>query len=624
MCGICGIITKADITPTDTQRVMAMNKALVHRGPNSAGYFSAQHITLAMRRLSIIDLAGGQQPLFNEDRTIALIINGEIYNYVELRDELEAKGHVFATGSDCETVIHAYEQYGHEFIQQLRGMFAFCLYDARNEKVLLVRDRLGEKPLYLYEHKDFIAFSSEMKSLLVMLPYDKRILDPDALYTYFFYQYIPDPLTALKGVRKLPPATVLEINLSDGSQREKTYWSMCDIAPEHGSPEVTIRDILNDIETIIIRSDVPVGVSLSGGIDSSIIAILSARYYKKELHAFSVGYEGRPTHDERVFAEALAKRLRMQFHDIEIVQDEFVRDFDDMIFAMDDPIADIAGYGYYRVAREAKEVGVPVLLAGFGGDELFWGYLWAVRSVMYNRLKQHPATKPALLWNLLMSHKRELVERPWQTGSALMRQSFNADYLCYDLMPGFDFAAQNQKEMFTRSFLKDRDLSFPYSFFARHTFDQPEIDTPILLEELWMLSNCIPLGDRLSMAHSVEMRLPLLDYVLIQKTLALRKTHTTDYLLPPKQWLIDAIGSDLPNDIKERRKMGFTPPVATWIGAVVHKHRERITNGYLVRHAIISKPFLERALVNTMAYRDFLYRVLVLETWLMHYTEHHQ
>lgn len=622
MCGICGIITKTEITPADTQRVMAMNKALVHRGPNSAGYFSAKHITLAMRRLSIIDLAGGQQPLFNEDRTIALVINGEIYNYVELRDELKAKGHVFATGSDCETVIHAYEEYGNEFMQQIRGMFAFCLYDATREKVLLARDRLGEKPLYLYEHENFLAFSSEMKSLLMLLPQEKRIADPDALYTYFFYQYIPDPLTAMKGVRKLPPATVLEIDPSDFSRREKTYWSMYGIAPENGSPEVTIRDILNDIEKIIIRSDVPVGVSLSGGIDSSIIAILSTRYYKKELHAFSVGYEGRPAHDERVFAEALTEKLRMQFHEIEIAQDEFVRDFDDMIFAMDDPIADIAGYGYYRVAQEAKEAGVPVLLAGFGGDELFWGYLWAVRSVIYNTLKQHPATKLALFWKLIMSHKRALMERPWQTGSKLMRQSFNSDYLCYDLMPGFDFAAEHQKEMFTRSFLKDRNPFFPYSFFARHEFDQPEIDTPVLLEELWMLSNCIPLGDRLSMAHSVEMRLPLLDYVLIQKTLALRKIHKTDYLLPPKQWLIAAIEDDLPKDIKTRKKMGFTPPVATWIGAVVQKYRERMTNGYLVRHAIISKPFLERALVNTRIYQDFLYRALVLETWLMHYTEH--
>lgn len=621
MCGICGIIKKTEITPADTQQVVAMNKALVHRGPDSAGYFSAKHITLAMRRLSIIDLAGGQQPLFSEDKTIALVINGEIYNYIELRDELKAKGHMFATGSDCETVIHAYEEYGDEFMQHLRGMFAFCLYDAKGGKVLLARDRLGEKPLYLYENKDFLAFSSEMKSLLALLPQEKRIIDHDALYTYFFYQYIPDPLTALKGVRKLPPAAVLEIDLSDFSRRELKYWSMRDIAPENSDPAVTIRGVLNDIEKIIIRSDVPVGVSLSGGIDSSIIAILSARYYKKELHAFSVGYEGRPAHDERLFAKALAEKLNMQFHEIEIVQDEFVWDFDDMIFALDDPIADIAGYGYYRVAQKAKEAGVPVLLAGFGGDELFGGYLWAVRSVIYNTLKQNPATKLALFWKLMVSHKRALVKSPWQTGTKISRQSFNSDYLCYDLMPGFDFAAQNQKEMFTRSFLKDRNFSFPYSFFARHKFNQPEIETPVLLEELWMLSNCIPLGDRLSMAHSIEMRLPLLDYVLIQKTLALRKTQKTDYLLPPKQWLVDAIGDDLPKDIKERKKTGFTPPTAAWIRAVVQKNRERITNGYLVRHAIISKPFLERALANTRTHQDFLYRALVLETWLMHYTE---
>ena len=619
MCGICGIVKKAEITPADTGQVEVMNKALVHRGPDSAGYYSARHIALAMRRLSIIDLAGGRQPLFNEDKTIALVINGEIYNYVELRDELKAKGHVFATGSDCETVIHAYEEYGDEFTRHLRGMFAFCLYDAKKGKVLLARDRLGEKPLYLYESNDSLAFSSEMKSLLALIPKEKRCVDHDALYTYFFYQYIPDPLTALKGVRKLSPATILEIDLSDFSRREIKYWSMRDIAPDNSDPALTIRGVLNDIEQIIIRSDVPVGVSLSGGLDSSVIAILSARYCKKELHAFSVGYEGRPAHDERLFAKALAEKLNMKFHDIEIKQDEFVQDFDDMIFALDDPIADIAGYGYYRVAKKAKEAGVPVLLAGFGGDELFGGYRWAVQSIIYNALKQNFAARLALFWKMVANNKRALLKEPWQTGVKFARQSFGADYLCYDLMPGFDFAARNQNAMFARSFLEERDRSLPYSYFARHETSQAETETPVLLEEFWMLSNCIPLGDRLSMAHSIEMRLPLLDYVLIQKTLALRKAQKPDHLLPPKQWLIDAIGDDLPLDIKERKKVGFTPPTTSWIHAVVQNNRERITDGYLVRHAILSKPFLERALANTRMHQDFLYRALVLETWLMHY-----
>jgi asparagine synthase (glutamine-hydrolysing) len=621
MCGICGIIKRTEITPDDTRHVEVMNKALVHRGPDSAGSYSAKHIALAMRRLSIIDLAGGRQPLFNEDKTLALVINGEIYNYIELREELKAKGHVFATGSDCETVVHAYEEYGDEFLKRLRGMFAFCLYDAKSGKVLLVRDRLGEKPLYLYEGGDFLAFSSEMKSLLALIPKEARIIDHDALYTYFFYQYIPDPLTALKEVRKLSPATVLEIDLADFSRREIKYWSMRDIAMDDRDPAGALRGVLNDIEKIIIRSDVPVGISLSGGLDSSVIAILSARYCKKELHAFSVGYEGRPAHDERLLAKALAGKLNMRFHDIEISQDEFVRDFDAMVFALDDPIADIAGYGYYRVAQQAREAGVPVLMAGFGGDELFGGYRWAVQSVIYNALKRNPATRLALFWKMIANNKRALLKEPWQAGAKFARQSFGSDYLCYDLMPGFDFAAQNQDAMFTRSFLQSRDRALPYSYFTRHAFSRPGVETPILLEEFWMLSNCIPLGDRLSMAHSIEMRLPLLDYVLIQTALALRKAQNPDRLLPPKQWLIDAIGDDLPPEIKEREKVGFTPPTASWIRAVVEANRERITDGCLARHGIISKPFCELALADIAAHQDFLYRAVVLETWLMQYAE---
>ncbi|MEK7519661.1 MAG: asparagine synthase (glutamine-hydrolyzing) [Patescibacteria group bacterium] len=619
MCGICGIIKKEEVTDTDTRRVAAMNEALVHRGPNSASFFAAPYVSLAMRRLSIIDIAGGQQPLFNEDKTVALIINGEIYNFMELRQELEARGCRFRTRSDCETVVHAYQEYGDAFVNKLRGMFAFCLYDANKNMVILGRDRLGEKPLYLYETDTAIMFSSEMKSLLTALPKEAKVVNDDALYAYFFYQYIPEPLTVFRGVRKLPPATLLTINLTDLSCTERPYWSLRDIPPSAAEPVHAVQNALEEIGTIVIRSDVPVGVSLSGGIDSSVIAILAARHAPKQLHAFSVGYPGYPENDERRHAQALAEKLNMQFHDIEVTHDEFLNDFDRVVCDMDDPIADIAAYGYWRVARAARAAGVPVLLAGFGGDELFWGYPWAVQAVRHNTLKKSLLGKIMLWGSLLAENKRYTLYHPIRALAYAAQKSFGAGFLWYDRTPGFRFTEAHQQTMFTGQFLNGIDRQLPYRFFVHNTFARPDVDATALLDEIWMLSNCIPLGDRLTMAHSVEMRLPLLDYRLTETVLAARASGATDRFLAPKQWLTDAVRNILPPEIIQRKKRGFTPPTGTWIAHVVEKNRERILDGYLVRNNILNKAFLEQMLGNIKVHRDFLYKTVVLETWLAHY-----
>lgn len=616
MCSICGIIKNSDLTTSEVGHVAKMNDALTHRGPNDSGRFSARKIEMAMRRLSIIDLAGGQQPFFNEDKTLALIVNGEIYNYIELREELQAKGHLFTTASDCETLVHAYEEYGDDFLHHIRGMFAFCLYDKKKNKVILGRDRLGEKPIYLYETSEMIAFASELKALIPLIPKEERVLNYNAIYAYFFYQYIPEPHTAIRGIRKLPPATILEINLSEFSKTERRYWSMHSVPPIHGNHKKIIRGALNDIEKIIIRSDVPVGISLSGGIDSSVIAILSARY-KKNLHAFSVGYKGVPDNDERDMARSLAQTLGMRFHEIELSEDEFVQDFDTVISALDDPIADIAAYGYYCVSQKAREEGVPVLLAGFGGDELFGGYSWATQAITQNKLRRTFVTRLTLLGKIVFKQKRALITDPIQTIFQALYRSFSRGYIFYNLTPGFSFTQRKQRQMFSRSFLKKVDCEFPYSFFRNEHQDKPEVESVILLQELWMLSNCIPLGDRLSMAHAIELRLPLLDYVLVEQVLGLYKT--TDTIPHSKRWLVDAMGDDLPKEIAVRKKRGFTPPTTLWIDRIIQAKRERLRNGYLVRNNILSKAFIEEALSDPRTYQDFLYKVLTLETWIMHY-----
>jgi asparagine synthase (glutamine-hydrolysing) len=619
MCGIAGIISRAPITEGDRALVDRMNAALLHRGPNSAGAYQHGHLAMAMRRLSIIDLAGGSQPLFNEDGSIALVANGEVYNFVELRAELEARGHRFATHSDCETIVHAYEEYGDAFVARLRGMFAFCLYDVKRGRAIVGRDRLGEKPVYVYRTDDRIAFSSELKSLVELIPRDDRRVSLDAVELFFRLEYVPEPLTMLEGVTKLPKAGMLVVDTATFRAEERIYWSMLDVAPADGEPRAVVREALDDVGRIIIRSDVPVGVSLSGGIDSSVIALLARAHTDHPIHAFSVGYPGYPANDERGLARDLAERLSMEFHDIEITRDEFLRDFDAVVYAMDDPLADIAAYGYYRVSEAAREAGVPVLFAGFGGDELFWGYPMARASVDFNRMRRGLLGRMRFFRALLKRHPVALRTQPWWLLRYALSKAFGNDYLMYEFHPSYFQALRRRDAAFTPAFR--RATRHAWERVASPSAREPDVEiaTCALLFDYWIAGNCIPLGDRLSMAHSVEMRLPLLDYELVERVFALRRARGGDHELAQKAWLVDAMRDQLPADIAERKKLGFTPPTSDWIETVVAAHRERVLDGWLVANDVLSRDYVKRALGDVHANREFLYRALVLETWLAQY-----
>ncbi|MGD0806890.1 MAG: asparagine synthase (glutamine-hydrolyzing), partial [Anaerolineales bacterium] len=275
MCGITGWISREGLSELEREKVTRMNSLLQHRGPDGAGEFQHHNLAMAMRRLSIIDLQGGGQPLYNEDRTLALILNGEIYNFIELRGQLQARGHVFRTRCDAEMVLHLYEEYGDDCVHSLRGMFAFALWDGKRRRLLLARDRMGEKPLYLWEGKDRLIFASELKALLQSgaVPFE---LDPTGVSLFFNYQYVPEPATPIRGVRKLPPGHLLTIDLEPWQITERRYWNMEDAPPLKGSPAELLRAELETVSELVIRSDVPVGIALSGGLDSGSIAVLAA------------------------------------------------------------------------------------------------------------------------------------------------------------------------------------------------------------------------------------------------------------------------------------------------------------------------------------------------------------
>jgi asparagine synthase (glutamine-hydrolysing) len=634
MCGIAGIISRDWLTAAELVELNSVNRGLIHRGPDGEGIFSDNpHLALAMRRLSIIDLEHGFQPLFNEDRSLALVANGEIYNFVELRRSLEAAGHHFQTGSDCETILHLYEQHGLDFVQHLRGMFAFALWDSRNRRLIVARDRMGEKPLYLYEEDGRLMFASEMKSLLRFssVPFE---LDPESINLYFHYQYVPEPRTPLKGVRKLDAAHMLVIDLEPWRVREHCYWRMEDAPPiESGNPAELIREELETVSELVIRSDVPVGVALSGGLDSSAIAALAVKKYPGTMHAFSVGYTGRPENDERADAKRLADHLGMPFHDVELTTEDVVSSFGELNYWRDDPIADIAGLGYLAVMKLAREHNVPVVLQGQGGDELFWGYEW-VRQAALQTGKKGALQRDG--WRALASYINlnlpSEMTRPaisqWIRSTAGLRPSIYQlrnhrsspanQWVFYDLVADFRHAAKDQPKLFTNSFNEQVAGSSAADLF---TFQQPWPDPSIWITKLicdtFLRENGITQGDRLSMASSIELRLPLVDYRLVETVVGLRKVQD-DMRQGPKAWFRASLQGLLPDWVMNRRKRGFSPPTLKWHQELFKSYGSSLDGGYLVSNGVLnsnSARLLSSGPIPDHAITPLSFKALVLEHW---------
>jgi len=601
MCGIVGVISRSGLASGDRETVLRMNALQRHRGPDGEGHYTGPQVMLAMRRLSIIDLNTGWQPLYSEDGKVVLIANGEIYNHVALRQELLNRGHEFSTGSDCETVIHAYEEFGDAFVDRLRGMFAFALWDARRERLLLGRDRMGEKPLYLAERGDLLYFSSELRPL-VEAGVVARELDPLAVNEYLHFGYVPEPRCMLAGVRKLPAAHILTFEGRTGARQERRYWRMEDSPPLDGDPVRLIREQLELCAGLITQADVPVGVALSAGMDASAIAALACGA-RSDLHAFTIGYSGRPWQDERSDAEAFARHLRIPFHSLELSPDDFIEQYPIVNRQRDDPIADIAGVAIAAVARLARQHAVPVLLFGHGGDELFWGYQW-VRSALRATGRREAAaaglsgfaaylkvSPPPLSVNLGL--------RWAMSGAGILTewQQFRDDraappgrLVFYDCQPYFRSAMRRLRGGFyAKSF--DAALGRPdvTAGFRRDRDDSPpEVALIRLICETYLMENGIAQCDRLAMAASVESRLPLVDYRLIETVIGLHKAHRDAATLKPKQWLRGAVTDLLPDFVLERRKTGFSPPWRQWGEALAAHYGGQLLDGYLVQTGVIT------------------------------------
>jgi asparagine synthase (glutamine-hydrolysing) len=559
MCGICGLVSLDGATAPDPAALAAMNETLVHRGPDSDGSVISGPCGLAMRRLSIIDLAGGDQPIANEDGRIQVIQNGEIYNYRELMDELRGLGHTFITNSDTEVLVHLYEERGPEFVQALRGMFAIAIWDARESRLLLARDRFGIKPLYYRVADGMVSFASELKALLRQ-PGFSREIDPQALESFLAFNSIPSPLTIFKEARKLPAGHTLIVER--GAVALSRYARPAPVPAEEVREEsddelaAELRDRLRDSVRAHLVSDVPVGVLLSGGIDSAALTAMAAGESGYRVSTFSIGFE-ESSFDELENARLVAKRYDTDHHEL-VLRPDAVDLLPRLVEAFDEPFGDSSALPTYLVSQLAADT-VKVVLSGEGGDELFGGYYTYVADRLAPRVgRAAPLLRP--LVELLPSSSEKV--------------SF--DYKAKRFVRGAHLPPVERhhawKEIFSPAaqdeLLSESRISDPVDVYrARYveTAGAPELARLQDLDlGIYLVDDLLVKTDRASMAHSLEARVPFLDTEVAELALALDTKHKVRGF-SKKRLLRRAVGPLLPREVVRGRKQGFSIPVAAWL-----------------------------------------------------------
>lgn len=557
MCGICGIFNCFNGAPADLQALERATAAMVHRGPDDEGHYADGALGLGNRRLSIIDLPGGHQPLSNEDGSLHITFNGEIYNYRELRSALAERGHCFRTSADTEVILHLYEERGTRCLEDLRGMFAFALWDARSRRLFLARDRAGIKPLYYRASPSGLAFSSEIRSLRELSPAPLSE-DPQAIFDFFSFRYVPAPRTMYHGVQKLPPGTFL---LADSNGvRFETYWDVPAPA-ESLKPERELEDeistCLRDSVRLRLISDVPLGLFLSGGMDSGAVLSYMAELGARPLRTFSVGFD-EPGYSELPLAREAAERYGAEHQELSIGAGEFKDGLCRLAAMRTEPLAEPTDVALYEVSQLAAK-SVKVVLAGEGGDEVFAGYpkyaadqlAWLVRAVPSRYLRG-------------IAQRLPFRQRRAQTALEAFAARDDAErYACWFA----SFTRAEQQALFSREFLATIDPDGPAKV-IRERLGAAGARSPLkrmLYADLkvWLPDNLLQRGDYVTMAASIEERLPLLDHKLIELAATIPDRMLVRGL-KPKVFFRKMLADRLSPAALARRKIGFTVPVGEW------------------------------------------------------------
>jgi asparagine synthase (glutamine-hydrolysing) len=625
MCGIAGIVSASELPPGDSQRVLAMRDVLVHRGPDAEGLFVDGQAALGHRRLSIVDLAAGKQPLANEDETIWITFNGEIYNHQDLRLELEGAGHVYRTHSDTESIVHAYEQWGDACVDHLRGMFAFAIWDPRQRRLLVARDRLGVKPLYWARYGDRLIFASEIKAVLEsgLVPAEaNESAIPELLGT----RSLASSETMFKGIYKLLPGHVLTFERGEVICRR--YW---DVPTGHDSSPVAqtreedvrrFRALLEESIRLRLMSDVPLGVFLSGGIDSSAIAALMARMIGKPLNTFSVAFKAR-AFSELHYARQVSQAIGANAHEIVIDERDFFGALPRLIWHEDEPIAHPSSVPLYFVSKLARE-SVTVVLTGEGSDELLAGYGKYPRSLLNWRAGSiYAKTVPHAVRHRLAASAGRV---PGRVGRYVRRSFVGVDHVpdltFFDTFAGVDLARQRRLLSPRVALLANQERAYGASM---KYFNAPNERTSMLDRVLYAdmktyLVELLMKQDQMSMAASIESRVPFLDHQLVEFAARLPADRKLSGL-STKRILREAVQDVLPRQILERPKMGFPVPFGPWLqnswGPVV---RDVLLDRRTRQRGILEPAAVERLLTSAATTSnsqdaDAVWGLLNLELW---------
>jgi len=626
MCGIVGLV-RNDGKPIDEGLLARMNEAIRHRGPDEDGFYVNGSVGLAMRRLAIIDLKSGQQPIHNRDRTAWIVFNGEIYNYLELREKLEKLGHTFYTNSDTEAIVHAYDQYGSDCPKHLRGMFAFAIWDERTQELFLARDRVGKKPLLYAEVNGQLVFGSEFSAILLHPDVSKEIR-PEAIDCYLSFMCVPAPLTAYRAIKKLEPGHSLRWR--KGELKTERYWQpdfskKLDISEEEAGERAI--EILRDAVKVRLMSEVPLGAFLSGGIDSSAVVALMSQESSEKVKTFSIGFEEQDF-SELQHAKRIAEHVGADHHEF-IVRPDAVEILPMLVEHYGEPYADSSAVPTYYVARETRRH-VTVALNGDGGDESFAGYERYIAMGLTEKYRKVPAFFRESLIKEAVNRIPTSPIRKSTVNSAKRLLEVVSKPRVNRYMHWMSVFNEGLKEpLYSEAFREQTDRAFAASFldtwFKKANGNGP-VDTLLLTDLMTYLPNDLLVKvDIATMAVSLEARSPFLDHHVIEfaaslpERLKLRRL-TTKYLLKK------VLRRLLPAENLDRRKMGFGVPIGHWFrGKMQPFLREVVLSDKALRRGLF-KPEVVKQLVeqHTRSERDYshqLWTLLMLELWFLRFID---
>lgn len=625
MCGIAGIYHYGDATPVNPQLLRRMCDVIAHRGPDDQGYYVKGPIGLGHRRLSIIDLSSGHQPISNEDNTVWVVFNGEIYNYQELRDGLISSGHQFRTSTDTEVIVHLYEEKGEDFVLSLRGMFAIALWDERRRKLLLARDRVGKKPLfYTVLPGGSLIFGSEIKAI-VQNPAVKRKMNVEALDAYLSLLYVPGPATMFDGIYKLQPGHVLSCTPGKVALRE--YWDL--LYQTEGKPQDEnayidhFRDLLSNAVKIRLRSDVPLGAFLSGGVDSTTVVAFMAELLEQPVVTCCVGFQ-EEAHNELPAARQMAAHFRTEHYE-HVIEPNIPDLVPRLIQFFDEPFGDSSAIPTYYVSQMARQH-VTVALSGDGGDEVFAGYSRHYLHRLERRLRR------ALGWMGASLVSTVGVSLPAVKGRNILRRlGMPADIACAWMHCDHLFNNELKAQLYSddlRANCEEFDVSAGFrSYYNRCSATDP-LDKALYVDiKTYLADDILVKVDRMSMAHGLEVRAPLLDHKLLEFTATLPtslklKGRTTKVLLKR------TMAGRVPQQVLTRTKHGFTMPVADWL----RKSLRELVEDCLFAPRTLQRGFFNPAFLKHLwaehlnGRHDFshhLWLLLMFELWHREYLDHH-